>query len=207
MPLYKVDGLTLSVLSKEDVACLSVTSIYEETTYRETGDPVTHGINDDLMGTMDKDRLCKTCMGSQVDCPGHFGNIKLCKPVYHGNLIDYVRKVLRCVCFDCSHLLSDGDGNSELKKELTEKAKIRTAKSRFNAVFKLTSGLKECPKCKKINHKFKKGALRIDIEIQDPTIRDSAPSNDPKQVLWPEKAKAILDRITPEHLTMMGLDK
>lgn len=107
VPLYKVEGLTLSVLSKEDVARLSVTSICEEQTYRESGDPVTRGINDDLMGTMDKDRLCKTCDGSQVDCPGHFGNIKLVKPVYHGNLLDYVRKVLRCVCCKCGHLLSD----------------------------------------------------------------------------------------------------
>ena len=68
---------------------------------------MTHGINDDFMGVMDKDRLCKTCMGSQVDCPGHFGHIKLSKPVYHGNLLDYIRKVLRIVCCKCSHLLSD----------------------------------------------------------------------------------------------------
>lgn len=107
VPLYKVDGLTLSVLSKEDVARLSVTQVFEEQTYRESGDPINHGINDDLMGTMDKDRLCKTCMGSQVDCPGHFGHIKLVMPVYHGNLLDYIRKVLRIVCCKCSHLLSD----------------------------------------------------------------------------------------------------
>ena len=109
MPLYKVDGLTLSALSKEDVVGLSVTDkgICEEQTYTENGDPVTRGINDGAMGTMDKDRLCKTCFGSQVDCPGHFGHIKLIKPVYHGNLLDYVRKVLRCVCCKCGHLLSD----------------------------------------------------------------------------------------------------
>ena len=70
VPLYKVEGLTLSVLSKEDVARLTVTtnsatnSICEEQTYRENGDPVQNGINDDRMGTMDKDRLCKTCAGS-----------------------------------------------------------------------------------------------------------------------------------------------
>ena len=64
VPLYKIDGLTLSVLSKEDVARLSVTTIDQEQTYRENGDPVTRGINDDLMGTMDKDRVCKTCQGN-----------------------------------------------------------------------------------------------------------------------------------------------
>ena len=32
-------------------------------------------------------------------------------------------------------------------------------------------------------------------------------TEDPKQVLWPEQAKSILQRITPEHLIMMGLNK
>ena len=159
------------------------------------------------MGTMDKDRLCKTCWGSQVDCPGHFGHIKLNKPVYHGNLLDYVRKVLRMVCCNCSHLLSDQPNNEDLKKELESKAALRNTKSRFNAVFKLSSNIKVCPVCKIINHKYKKGALRIDFEINDDSIKKEMPTNDPKQVLWPEQAKLILDKIKPEHLTMMGLDK
>ena len=88
---------------------------------------------------MDKDMLCKTCKGNQSECPGHFGHIKLEKPVYHGNLLDYVRKVLRCVCFSCSHLLAD---NQENGPELKKCADIKNEKSRFNAVFKLSSNLK-----------------------------------------------------------------
>lgn len=89
------------------------------------------------MGTMDKDRLCKTCMGSQVDCPGHFGHIKLSKPVYHANLLVFINKVLRCVCCKCSHLLSDEQGE-ETQKELDQKSQLRNTKSRFNAVFRMT---------------------------------------------------------------------
>lgn len=122
------------------------------------------------MGTMDKDRLCQTCKGSQVDCPGHFGHIKLIKPVYHGNLLDYVRKVIRCVCCECSHLLSDQTGNEELQKELDAKASLKSMKSRFNAVFRLTQTMKVCPVCKTSNHKYKKGPLRIDYDILDTTI-------------------------------------
>ena len=33
------------------------------------------------------------------------------------------------------------------------------------------------------------------------------PNNDPKQQMWPEQAQAILDKITAEHLHMLGLDK
>lgn len=108
VPLHKVDGLTLSMLNENEVEQQSVAKIEKDDTYNlETGDPVMQGINDDRMGTMDRNLLCKTCMGSQVDCPGHFGNIKLELPVYHGNMLDYVRKVLKLVCHRCSHLLAD----------------------------------------------------------------------------------------------------
>jgi len=33
------------------------------------------------------------------------------------------------------------------------------------------------------------------------------PNNDPKQQMWPEQAQAILAKITPEHLRLLGLDK
>jgi DNA-directed RNA polymerase beta' subunit len=40
--------------------------------------------------------------------------IKLEYPVYHGNMLDYIRKVLRMVCFGCSHLMCDLEGNEEI---------------------------------------------------------------------------------------------
>jgi DNA-directed RNA polymerase beta' subunit len=115
--LYKIESVTLSVMSAAEVNAMSVSKIYDINTYNANGEPVPYGINDDRMGTMDRDRHCKTCMGTQVDCPGHFGHIKLEKPVYHGNLLDYIRKVLKAVCFNCSHLLAD---NVEKKRELEE---------------------------------------------------------------------------------------
>jgi hypothetical protein len=45
--LYKVDAVTLSVLSPAEVDAMSVTYINDILTYNANGDPVTHGINDD----------------------------------------------------------------------------------------------------------------------------------------------------------------
>ena len=129
------------------------------------------------MGTMDKDRLCKTCFGNQVDCPGHFGHIALVRPVYHGNMLDYIRKVLRCVCFNCGNLLAT---DKEHIDELKEKQKIRTMKSRFNAVVKMSQGIKGCSECQKINHKYSKGSLRIDITVNDTEELALRHENDPK---------------------------
>ena len=170
-PLHKIEGLTLSLLTMDEVSKQSVTEkgIDKEQTYKDNGDPETNGINDDVMGTMDKDRLCKTCMGSQVECPGHFGHIALVKPVYHGNMLDYIRKVLRCVCFNCGNLLATGPQHIE---DLKNKQRIRTMKSRFNAVVKLSQTIKAWHVCQRFNHKYKKAPLRIDYEINDQEEKD-----------------------------------
>ena len=75
--------------------------------------PVYGSVSDPRMGSVDRNVRCKTCDckcegGSKVDdCPGHFGHIELCRPVYHCGFIDEVVKVLRCVCYHCSRLLID----------------------------------------------------------------------------------------------------
>ena len=75
--------------------------------------PVYGSVSDPRMGSVDRNVRCKTCDcrcegGSKTDdCPGHFGHIELCRPVYHCGFIDEVVKVLRCVCYHCSRLLVD----------------------------------------------------------------------------------------------------
>ena len=126
---HKIEGVTLSLFSRDEVEKLSEQVIEDDLIYKENGDPLLKGINSDRLGTMDRERLCKTCLGSQVSCPGHFGHIALARPVYHGNMMDFIRKVLRCVCFKCSHLLCDldqanvllkGDADYEAKNEAVE---------------------------------------------------------------------------------------
>jgi DNA-directed RNA polymerase II subunit RPB1 len=78
------------------------------------GKAVYGGLNDRRMGSVNFNERCKTCdctyagSGSKMDdCPGHFGHIELCRPVYHCGFIDNVVKLLRCVCYHCSRLLAD----------------------------------------------------------------------------------------------------
>lgn len=159
--MYKVDAITLSVMSADEARKQSVTIIDDPIIYHDNGDPKSKGINDDRLGTMDMDRICKTCMGSQVDCPGHFGHIELFKPVFHANLLDYIRKVLKAVCYNCSHLMAD-DGTDSHKLELKSYAEISNNKSRFNRVQKMSSGIKRCFACKRVNNNYKRVTLGIE---------------------------------------------
>ena len=84
--------------------------------------PVYGSVNDPRMGSSDRNMRCKTCdcksegSGSKVDdCPGHFGHIELCRPVYHCGFIKEVVEILRCVCFHCSRLLLDDNYHKDRK--------------------------------------------------------------------------------------------
>ena len=198
--LCRIDGLSLSILSPEEVEAMSVTKIVNQQIYNTDGDPEIDAINDERMGTMDRDRHCKTCMGTQVDCPGHFGHIKLEKPVYHNNLLTFINKCLNAVCFNCSHLLAD---NKDHKQELEEFARIKNCKSRFNKVQKLSAGIQKCKNCEMMNRSYQTKPLKIKFEAKDK--QDPLYHMMTKHELWPEDAKTILQKISKEHLEILGV--
>lgn len=73
----------------------------------ESGKPLTGGLSDPRLGTVDRNFKCQTCGESMNDCPGHFGHIDLARPVYHIGFIKKVKKILECVCFHCGKLKAD----------------------------------------------------------------------------------------------------
>jgi hypothetical protein len=61
----------------------------------------------------------------------------------------------------------EGKKVDNITKEFKDSQRFTNPKSRFNAVFKCASKIKDCPNCKRKNHQYKKGALSIDYEIKD----------------------------------------
>jgi len=116
---------------------MSVVKVEVDRIYDEQGLPNLGGINDPRMGTMDKEMKCYTCKGTHQDCPGHFGHIELAKPVYHGGFIEFINKVLRCVCNQCSRILLDKERRPEILK-------IKNQAGRFNRVSKFCEAVGEC---------------------------------------------------------------
>jgi DNA-directed RNA polymerase II subunit RPB1 len=98
--------MTFQIIDQDEILRSSVVQIRNERIYEQGWlFPTLEGVNDPRMGTTERDRLCLTCKGSNVDCPGHFGHIELAKPMYHMGYIDSLVKILRCVCFNCSKIL------------------------------------------------------------------------------------------------------
>jgi DNA-directed RNA polymerase beta' subunit len=58
------------------------------------------------MGTVDRDKLCNTCNKTDLDCPGHLGQINFNNIIFiHPLFKEITIKVLNSVCNDCSSLI------------------------------------------------------------------------------------------------------
>eukprot|EP01132_Coremiostelium_polycephalum_P012859 gene12859-15717_t len=217
--LRKVKRVQFGILSPDDIRDMSVVLVEHPETC-ENGKPKPGGLSDPAMGTIDKHQKCQTCLGTMAECPGHFGHIELAKPVFHIGFINTVLKVLRCVCFHCSKLLTD-TGESSFRSAL----KIRNPKHRLNAIVEICKSKKVCSIGdeqdsngdrteedleKKVKHggcgnvlpKITKEDLKFIAEFKD--VADE--SIEKKSVLSGERVFNILKRIKDEDAKAMGFN-
>jgi len=195
--IQNITGIQFSIMGPEEIENRSVVEITKHDTY-EKNVPVIKGLFDPRMGVTDMGKTCKTCGQKNIDCPGHFGHIKLSKPVYHYHFINTTVKILNCVCFRCSKLLISKENYNS--KELFKKP----PNIRFNDIYNMCQKIKTCGG--KSNEgcnaeqpeKYKllglEGISKIENKIG--TIIDI------------EYVKSILERITNEDANFLGfMDK
>ncbi|CAK7239885.1 MAG: DNA-directed RNA polymerase II core subunit rpo21, partial [Sporothrix thermara] len=137
-PLKTIEEIQFGMLSPEEIKNMSVAHIiYPEAMDETKTKPRDGGVNDPLLGSVDRGFKCKTCTENMSECPGHFGHIELAKPVYHPGFIKKTKKVLEIVCHNCSMVLADRSD-----PEFLAAVNTRDPKARFQRVW-------ECCKKKK----------------------------------------------------------
>jgi DNA-directed RNA polymerase II subunit RPB1 len=195
-----VRGIQFGVLGPDEIIKRSVAEVLTTDTYVGQ-DAVKNGLFDPRMGVIDNNKICNTCEQKNSFCPGHFGHIVLAKPVFYIQFFEYVKKILRCVCFRCSKLMLVPD---------TQEATILLGKKlarqkRFDLVYK---------SCTKHKRKFcdmeggcgarrpdkitKEGILKIAMEWKDVDPENA------KKVMSAEDVLRILQRISDEDAEIMG---
>jgi len=133
-----ISKLQFGILNPDEIDKMSVCQIDTAETMIN-GKPKLGGLLDPRLGSIDRKLMCATCESNMNECPGHFGNIKLTKPVYHVSFLDTVMKTLQSVCYHCSLLKSD-DSDRLFRKA----KKISLPKARFREVVNI------CKKSKKM---------------------------------------------------------
>jgi len=76
-PYRNVRRVQFGILSPDEIRRMSVTNPpIEHPELMEGGKPKERGLMDPRQGPPDRNSKCKTCAGSYIECPGHFGHIE-----------------------------------------------------------------------------------------------------------------------------------
>jgi len=148
----EIDHVEFDVLTSRDILKTSVREINDHLLYSKHI-PNSRGPNSLFLGTTDNSYVCATCGSGPDACTGHYGHIKLARPVYNPLFVGNVLKILRTVCFWCSSILKD--------IPTTKLSGHTSAQSRLTAYSNLLKNVRECPKCKGPQPKYLKKSIKI----------------------------------------------
>ena len=210
-----IKSIQLGLLDPEKIRKGAVCDILYSDTY-EGGVPKINGLFDPRMGITDKNNGCCTTCGCYNDiCPGHFGKIELALPFFNINTIDYVRKLLKCVCFRCSNLLVDKNN-----PKLLEKLKGLKGLKRFSEIYNESTKIKKCNHnnaCFKIQpKKYEKllmdkissndSVLLINAHLPSEAIKSDNPQENNIIKVRPLDCLNIFKRISDEDIEFLGFN-
>ncbi|KAH0444210.1 DNA-dependent RNA polymerase ii largest [Colletotrichum camelliae] len=224
-PIKTVEEIQFGLMAPEEIKNMSVCHVlYPETMDETRTKPRDGGLNDPMLGSIDRQFKCKTCNQAMGECPGHFGHIELAKPVYHPGFIKKVKKVLEIVCHNCSKVLADRSD-----PEFLQAVNTRDPKVRFNRIWNICKkktrcenetkevknddgeyslGMKQAPVnhggCGNIQPRVRHKALQL-VAKYESSGEDGVKKKEEPQIT-PEMAHNILRRISDEDLRDMGLN-
>ena len=201
----KVIGVQFGIMSPAEILKHSVVEITSHDTY-ERDEPVIKGLFDPRMGVLDIGKICRTCGLKNKECPGHFGHLKLARPVYYQQFLVYTLKILKFICFRCSKLLISKD-NPVVKALLKKPEKIR-----FTELYKLCTKINRCGQdhecgcgCKQPDKYYKgQGIINIFAEWKTGSLGDGVDGK--KQQLYAEDVHTIFSRISDEDCHIIGFN-
>jgi DNA-directed RNA polymerase II subunit RPB1 len=194
-------GVQFGIANPEDIVKRSVVEVTTDKTYQGS-QPIPNGVFDARFGVIENGKVCPTCKQTNQFCPGHFGHIRLARPVYLYQFFDMIEKLANVICLNCSKPLANPDDMSYLKS---------SGLGRFKEVRDLRPNPRpkepfECRHCqtpifKKVSKVLGKAA----------TLEGHIYNNDPDTVVDPVtlQAEMILrafQRMTDEDCRSIGLN-
>merc|ERR1712113_240313 len=169
------------------------------------------GLNSTRMGPVVCHEIEKECALDHLDnlnCPGHFGHIKLARPVYHIGFIETVKRVLACIDYVDSTRLIDETSKSRLKSIPFEKGE-----KRLNRVETMSRYFKRKRSSPKRNTQPKdridpESGVRIKMEFPVVKKKNSEINENQEMsgMLSPMTALALLKRINEIDIRILGFD-
>jgi len=190
-------GVQFGIANPENLIKRSVVEVTTDKTY-QNNQPIANGVFDSRFGVIENGKVCPTCKQTNQFCPGHFGHIRLARPVYLYQFFDMVEKLANVICLNCSKILANEDVVASLKS---------TGLSRFKEVRDLRptprkDEVLQCQHCE--TPMFKKIAKVIGKAA---TLEGQSVSEGTEPVaIQPEMILRAFQRITDEDCRLIGLN-
>ncbi|UCE16088.1 MAG: DNA-directed RNA polymerase subunit A' [Candidatus Bathyarchaeota archaeon] len=193
-----VDELYFGIVSPQDMRRFSVTEIQTADTYDEDGAPITSGLMDGRLGTLEPRQRCKTCGNTAIRCPGHFGHIELAVPIIHVAFNKIIYNLLGVTCRRCGRALLTQERIDTIKDKIKNTRKLlgTVPDKIYKTIFKEAKG-KECPYC---------GSHQYKITFEKPTKLSEEIPEGGAQRLTPSMVRERLERTPDEDLELFGFN-
>ena len=145
-------GVQFGIANPEDIIKRSVVEVTTDKTYQGS-QPISNGVFDSRFGVIENGKVCPTCKQTNQFCPGHFGHIRLARPVYLYQFFDMIEKLANVICLNCSKPLASPDELTNLKssglgrfKEVRDLRPNPRPRNLMNAVIVRHLSLRKLPK-------------------------------------------------------------
>ncbi|UCG35983.1 MAG: DNA-directed RNA polymerase subunit A' [Candidatus Bathyarchaeota archaeon] len=191
-----IDQLRFGLFSPQKMRRLSVAEIQTADTYDEDGAPITSGLMDGRLGTLEPRQRCKTCGNTAIRCPGHFGHVELAVPIIHIEFTKVIHNLLSATCRNCGRITLPEERLNRIRDRIKEIRKLlgEVPTTVYKKVLK-DAKTKECPYC---------GTPQYKIVFEKPTrYREEVPEGGSPQ-LTPSIVRERLERIPNEDLELFG---
>lgn len=211
-----IGTIRFTTMSPQMILDLSVVHVTKEDSSSH-GNAVSDGLLDPRMGPCDSRSKCHTCHQQQKDCPGHFGHIKLIRPVYNIGYFPHVFRIIRKVCRFCSLLLIHRDGAEFARYMEKEEYRNVTACTKVLAQCAVKSKNRRCSvRTIGVDGKVKlTGCGRTQptykmsngyyIEVSETVMKNNLPTQS-TYILKPSQAIDILSKISDQDMVLLGGD-
>ncbi len=195
----KIEGIKFGVLSPSEVRGLSVVEIQTADTYDEDGAPISSGLMDGRLGTLEPRQRCATCGNTAAKCPGHFGHIELAVPLVHVEFAKLIYSLLSVICRNCGRVLLTDDQVERHHSKIGETRKMLgvVPEEVHTTVLREAKKNKVCPHCNAKQHK---------IDFSKPTTFHEIVDDGGARRLTASIIRERFERISDSDLEILGFD-
>jgi DNA-directed RNA polymerase subunit A' len=193
-----VDEISFGLLSPQDMRKISVVEVQTPDTYDEDGAPITAGLMDGRLGTLEPRQRCKTCGNTAIRCPGHFGHIELAVPIIHIEFTKIIYDLLRATCRNCGRILLPDETAKRVRTRIDRTLELLgvVPDEVYKVIMQETKN-KQCPHC---------GAMQYKIVFEKPTKFSEQVPESGSEPLTPSMVRERMERIPDEDLELLGFN-